>query len=588
MKEMKALGPDIQQLYTYIELPIGATAIGRPEGRKTGLWRYTRPKFGEKIPPCQEACPVGNWIQRFVGAAAKRDLDEAWSAVILENPFPGVCGRVCYHSCEDSCNRNQYDGATSIHLVERAIADAFFEKPLEPPIIREKRGKKVAIVGSGPAGLACAYFLRIMGYEVTLFEARGELGGIPRLAIPRYRLPRKVLEKEIKDILALGVEVRTGCRVGTDKSFSDLLAYDAVFLSTGAHEASTFKIPGADSKGVYRGLEFLAKYNLGEDIDAGEKVLVIGGGNVAIDVTRTLIRLGSSPLILYRRTRDEMPAHSGEINDAQDEGAQFQYLLSPSFIQDSGRGGLLLACKKMKIDGSDSDGRRRTVPIEGETVFFEADQIILATGEIPDLSYLPQDLSIKNGQLGVNEWGQTNIDKVFAGGDMIDQPWNVSDAIGSAKRAAIAMDHFLSGEDPRKLFSQGALARTMREHLGLIDSSMGSGNEIARFQDLNVAYSTLLSPQVPGKLPTDERIANFREVSLGLNLEAAVSEAGRCLSCGVCKKCGNCYLFCPDGAVQADPVSRYYTVNYEYCKGCGICQNECPVGAVTIETEGEE
>ncbi len=588
MNKPEALGPDIQNLYTYTELPIGATSIGLPPGRKTGLWRYIRPVFEEKIPPCQDECPLGNWIQRFVMMVTQDKLDEAWRALRLENPFPGICGRVCYHPCEEACNRKEVDGSTSIQAIERYLADHFFNASFTLPIRREKRGKKTAVVGSGPAGLSCAYFLAVMGYEVSLFEALNELGGIPRIGIPTYRLPRNVLNKEIDDILSLGIEVNTGCRVGKDMAFSRLLTYDAVFLATGAHREPPLNIPGEECDGVYRGLEFLSRFNREESIELGEKILVIGGGNVAIDVVRSLFRLNRQPLLLYRRTRAEMPAFSEEIDEALEEGAEMQYLLSPTAIQRSNREGLVLECARMRKDGLGEDGRARVAPIEGEGLSLPADQIILATGEAPDLSYLDQVLHLTNGRIRVNEWGQTSHDQVFAGGDIIDQPWTVSEAIGSAKRAAIAIDHYLRGDDLGEIAQRGAMARTIRDHLG-IDGNVPRGQgKIVAIQDLNLAYCSPLTRRKGKKLSLSDRVGNFDEVNLGMGREEALQEAERCLSCGVCRMCGNCYLFCPDAAVALDPETHRYVIDYEYCKGCGICQAECPVGAIAIQSEGEQ
>jgi len=589
MSEARILGPDNSNLYTYKELPIGSTSIGLPEGRKTGLWRYMRPEFRGKLSPCGTACPVGNSIQEFVRAVAEKDFDKAWATIALENPFPGVCGRVCYHLCEDSCNCGDYGGAISIQAIERALADSFSDRPLDLLISRESTGKKVAVVGAGPAGLSCAYFLRIMGYEVTVFEAHNELGGVPLVGIPSYRLPRRVLEKEVNNILALGIEVKKGCKVGRDVQFSELLAtYDALFLGVGAHNTTDLKLSGSDCDGVFHGLQFLAKFNETGIFEGGERVLVIGGGNVAIDVARTLVRLGRCPIVAYRRTRDEMPAHPEEISEAEKEGVTFQYLLSPTAIEKHSKAGLRVACDKMKIDGEDLDGRRRVTPIEGETIILEADQVILATGEIPDFSFMPSEFTQNRNFLWVNECGQTKLEKVFAGGDLVDQPRSVSHAIGSAKRTAIVMDHFLRGDDVGGLFSKGEVAGTMREHLGFVNIADAKDKEIAEIQDLNLSYSNLSSRQNYHKLPINERIDNFEEVNLGLDLDTATTEATRCLSCGVCVMCGNCYLFCPDGAVHLDNSGKRYVIDYEYCKGCGICQNECPVGAISIEIEGEE
>ncbi len=587
MAKPKALGPDIQELYTYVELPIGATAIGLPPGRKTGLWRYTKPLIKAKIPPCQTACPAGNWIQKFVSETGSENLGEAWQALILENPFPGVCGRVCYHPCELSCNRKELDSATSIHATERYLADHFFEKRPTLPLPKAKQNKKVAVVGSGPAGLAGAYFLAMMGYETVVYEARNELGGIPQIGIPRYRLPKEILDKEIEDIIALGVEVKTGCRVGNDLQFADLLSHDAVFLATGAHRAAELNIPTETKANIYQGLDFLAQYNLGQSLDLGKKVIVIGGGNVVIDVSRTLIRLGCTPVLLYRRTRNEMPAHHEEVCEAEEEGLEYQYLLAPTSIGSSRNDGIFLECTKMKIEGTGPDGRSQAVPLDGETERFEADQIILATGTVPDFTYLPNDVRQAKGLLQVNEAGQTNIAKVFGAGDIIDQPWTVAEAIGSAKRAAIAIDHYLRGDDLEALLSQGALATTMRAHLKIEPSSESDDQQTATYTDLNPAYYGTKPSHTSPKLPLEERSSSFSEVDQGLDQKAAIEEAQRCLSCGVCRMCGNCYIFCPDGAVRYDPALEQYIIDYDYCKGCGICFRECPVGTLEVTTDEE-
>jgi len=587
MARSKALGPDPQESYSYLELPIGATAVGLPaQGRRTGLWRYLRPRLQAKIPPCQEACPLGNWIQRFVAAAAAGDLAEAWRALRLENPFPGVCGRVCYHPCQEACNRRELDQATSIRAIERRLADHHFDQPFRPPLVREKRSARVAVVGAGPAGLAGAYFLALLGYQSTVFEAGREPGGIPQAAIPAYRLPRRVLNKEIEDILALGVELRTGCRIGRDLAFADLLAdYEAVLLASGAHLSPALGLPGEDSPGVCQGLDFLQGRHFNEPVELGQRILVIGGGNAAIDVSRTLIRLGRSPAILYRRTRSEMPAHPGEIEDALAEGVEIHYLLSPTAIRESGSGGLSLECARMKLEGRDASGRPRAVPRHGQRASFEADQIILATGERPDLAYLPPEIERAGDRVRVNDWGQTSLAKVFAGGDVLDQPWTVAQAVGSAKRAAIALDLFLRGEDLASL--AGGPPRTMREHLGLDEDRPSGSRVVAALEDLNLNYCPTRPGREPKRLAPAERRRDFSEVDLGLDQSAALEEAGRCLSCGVCRMCGNCYLFCPDGAVRLVPETGRYAIDYDYCKGCGICQSECPVAAISMETEGE-
>lgn len=280
-----------------------------------------------------------------------------------------------------------------------------------------------------------------------------------------------------------------------------------------------------------------------------------------------------------------MPAFHEEVEEALAEGAQFQYLLSPIAIRKHSKSGLLLECAKMKTGVSGADGRLQVLPIEGEALTFEADQIILATGELPEFSYLPGEIETTKEYIKVNECGQTSLDKVFAGGDIIHPPWTVSSAIGSAKRAAIAMDCFLRGKNLQEMIQSGTLARTMRKHLGMDGCSPKVQPKLAVLADLNLAYAPSMPKHESQRLPFAERKGNFSEVNLGINKETAVYEAGRCLSCGSCTMCGNCYLFCPDGAIQLDAETGHYAIDYDYCKGCGICVNECPVGAISIEHE---
>ncbi|MBW2368650.1 MAG: FAD-dependent oxidoreductase, partial [Deltaproteobacteria bacterium] len=537
MSNPKAVGPDSAHLDTYLELPIGATAIGMPpDKRKTGFWRYLKPFITEKRPPCQASCPLDSWIQRFVGATGSGDLEAAISALWLENPFPGVSGRVCYHPCETACNRLDMDGAVSVHAIERYVADHFFNQQLKPPIKREQTGFKVAVCGSGPAGLACAYFLTVLGHEVTVFEAGEQLGGMLRVGIPAYRLPREILDKEIADILSLGVTAQTGCRVGRDITMEALTEkYDAVFLATGAHKSPALGISGETQAGVMGGLAFLADFNAGRAGGLGDRIIVVGGGNTAIDVIRTLIRMGKSPRLLYRRTRQEMPAYDEEIEGALNEGAEFDYLLSPTAI-DRHSDDLRLTCDKMAIRGVDAGGRPKPVPLDGESASFEADQIILATGETPDLSYLSGIVQPDGNAIPTDDWGRTDHPKVFAGGDIIDQPWTVTQAIGSAKRAAIAMDRFLI--DGQNAVALPPLPKTMREYLGVVSSPTTSEPEVAGLADLNTAYSRPTPAAVQAKLTRDERAGSFKEVAQGLDEPTAHEEAERCMSCGVCKMCG--------------------------------------------------
>ncbi len=591
MRKVKHIGPDVQKRYTYHELPIGDTGIGLPaERRKTGLWRYLKPVFEYKIPPCQDACPLGNWIQKFVLELSEGNLNEALWALMLENPFPSVCGRVCHHPCERFCNRKELDGAISIQAIERYLGDLFLEKQVEARLLRKKQGKRVAIIGSGPAGLACAYFLTLLGYDITIFEASNELGGTPQIGIPAYRLPREVLNREIQNILSLGVNVRLGCKVGKDIEFSELLKFDAVFIASGAQREPLLNVPDEKLKGVYRSIDFLNRVRLRKSIHLSKKVLVIGGGNVAIDVACTSLRMGVKNVSLVcLEKRDEMPAWDYEIEDALEEGVNIinEYGVK-RFLQKEGR--LNGVEFKRCIAVFDEQGSFNPQFDESDRMTMKADTVIVAIGRHADLNFVEgKSISVSRKRLIEVDpiTFETSIKGVFAGGDVIDQPWNISTAISSAKKAAVAMDHYLMGRNLREVATQGSLALTMREHLGIDEEATRNGAKVANFEDLNLAYVVFSPKHIPKRLHPVERIRNFKEITLGIDLFEATKEAERCLSCGVCRMCGNCYLFCPDGTIQLDPEKNRYVIDYDYCKGCGVCENECRTGAITIKTEGE-
>ncbi|MGD2125681.1 MAG: NAD(P)-binding protein [Desulfobacteraceae bacterium] len=592
MNGMKHMGPDITKRYSYKELPIGNVGIGLPPvRRKTGLWRYMRPEYEAKIPPCQDTCPLGNWIQRFLWEVGQENLNEAWEALILENPFPGVCGRICHHPCEGACNRKEMDDALSIQAMERYLADEFFDVPHASPVLRERQAKKVAVVGAGPGGLACAYFLTLMGYPVTLFEARDELGGIPQTAIPSYRLPREVLEKEIRDILSLGIKVKTGCRIASDLAFDELKKeYDAMFLATGAAKEPLLNMAGEQSEGVMRCMDFLTRVHRKEDIRLGKSVVVIGGGNAAIDAASTALRMGAEHVTLVcLEARDEMPAWDYEIEDALEEGIRIVNRFGLNRFLHEGnriRGVEFKRCTAV----FDEKGAFAPRYDDRELSSMDADTVIVSIGRLFDSAFTAE-LGISattKGAIAVHPLThETSMKGVFAGGDAVDQPWTVSHAIGSAKRAAIAMDYYLHGDDPRELADQGALARTMLRHLGLDLISVSGERKVAALEDLNLNYVVHSARHAPDRLSPSERINSFREITSGLDGGEVCEEARRCLSCGVCRLCGNCYLFCPDGAVQLDPQSERFTINYDYCKGCGVCQNECPCGYISMISERE-
>lgn len=571
------------------DMPYQAISTGSMTWNKTGSWRYLRPRFDNKISPCNEGCPAGQDIEGAMVLIGKGKVLEAWDLFKEENPFPAVCGRVCFHPCESSCNRKDFDEAVSINALERFMADAASRKGRRLSFKREKRKEKIAVIGSGPAGLTCAYHLARMGYGVTVFEAFPVLGGMLRVGIPEYRLPKKVLEEEIDQILELGVKVEINARLGADFLLSDLKEYPAVFLAMGNHRSKSLGIPGEDSAGVMSGLEFLRNVSLGKEVALGKRVAVIGGGNTAFDAARSALRLGAKPFILYRRTREEMPAFPGEILEAEEEGIEVSYLVSPTrLIAENGKISRL-ECLKNRLGPADEDGRRRPVAIKGSNFFLEVDQVISAIGEDADLAALPKRIGLKENVILTDERGATKQKGVFAGGDIIQQPRTVVHAIGSGKRAAIFIDSFLKGEKWEGLFDglrigeRGSLS--MKRYLQEESERVPLSSKTVHLKDLNLDYFEYKKRKKMPKAQTSKRLGSFEEVNLSLSEETAREEANRCFSCGVCNLCDNCYIFCPDVAIQKQGEDGPNVIDYDHCKGCGICVEECPRDALVMEEE---
>jgi len=574
----------------YLPMTLGTTLVN-----KTGSWRYIRPRYVDKTPPCNHHCPAGSDVVGYLALIREGKYKEAWELIKQENPFPGVCGRVCPHPCESECNRGELGGAIAIHTLERFLADwavSNEERGMSNEALGSSRGK-VAIIGSGPAGLSCAYHLARLGYPVTVFEALPVAGGMMRVGIPEYRLPRQVLDREIADIEALGVEIKTGMRLGDNVKLSDLLKdYQAVFIGVGLQKSRKLNIPGEDAEGVIPGLEFLEKVNLGEGVQVGPRTAVIGGGNTAIDAARTALRLGSEATILYRRSRAEMPAIAEEIEEALAEGVKIRYLATPVELLTKGGRVTGLKCVKMELGQPDESGRRRPIPVAGSEFTVEADSVIPAVaqemevgGWRPALS-LAEGLEVERGRIVVNEAGETTVPAIFAGGDAATPFGTVAHAVGSGKRAALAIDKYLRGEE---LAGFPPLDEAVHAVPKEIDPT------VVRFEDLNLAYFEELERAEQPRKPVEERVRGFEEVNLGFSEEEAQAEAERCFSCGTCNLCDTCLTFCPDVAiVRTLPLSPPtlggdegggYEINYDYCKGCGVCAEECPRYAISIEEE---
>lgn len=473
--------------------------------------------------PCQNKCPAGLDVPSYVALIAHGRFTEALELIRRDNPFPSVCGRVCTHPCEGECRRSETDTPVAIQTLKRFVADYEFKhKKTAIPKVAEKRKEKVAVIGSGPAGMTVAHDLALWGYNVTVFEALDRPGGMLVAGIPAYRLPRDIIQAEIDAICALGVKLKLNTPVGTDLTIDGLKSkgYDAVFIGVGAHKGLKLNIPGEDEfKGFLDCITFLRRVNIENDMTKpGEKVIIIGGGNAAMDAARTAVRLGCSEVnIVYRRSRAEMPADESEIARAEEEGVKINYLAAPVRILGDNGNVSGMECIRTELGEPDESGRRRPVPIKGSEFQIEADVIIPAISQEVDLSFLPKDHKFK-----ISKWNllvvddqtlETNVPGVFAGGDAVSGPATVIDAIAAGRRAAVSIDNYLcKGEEAR----QYPIPRSYMK----VERIVLSDEEMER----------LKRPKMP-ELEKDKRVGNFNEVELGFTEEMAMEEAKRCLRC---------------------------------------------------------
>jgi NADPH-dependent glutamate synthase beta subunit-like oxidoreductase len=557
-------------------------SYGSTEVIETGKWGFQKPQTVFMTAPCQEACPAGNPIPQFLYFATQDKYDEALRTLLKENPFPGVCGRVCFHPCEIDCNRAQYDESVSIHAMERYVSDSASNQLPNLKSMRNRNSKKVAIVGAGPAGLSCAYFLALLGHKVTIIEAQKEPGGVMRWGIPGYRLPKSVLRKEIQRIFNLPIEIRTGIKVGEDLSFDELTRFDVVFLSPGARLNAPLFIEGEDLKRVWKGGDFLERINSKEKVTLGKETLVIGGGNTAMDVAGSALRLGSKVTVAYRRTRNEMPAIQDEIVEAEEEGVGFEFLIQPVKVNLLKNKRLAVKFQRMRLSDLDQSGRPKAIPVKGKFITLETDHLITAVGEQVDLSWIPQDF-IEDALIDVNPSSE-----IFAGGDAVDQPRTIVTAISSGKRAAIFIDLRLRGESLDEVFSKIKVGNkgsvSMEAYLsGRDEGKWPEPKGVILYDRINTLYFEPSKKINMRKLGFDQRLRGFSEVNCGLSSEEASLSASRCFSCGTCNYCYNCYFFCPEGVISLDPDQRTRTVDFDHCKGCGTCAKSCPRNVVEMK-----
>jgi NADPH-dependent glutamate synthase beta subunit-like oxidoreductase len=561
------------------------------ESNKTGSWRFLRPRYEEKTAPCSAACPAGEDIGRIEMLTAEGRFHEAWETVLRENPFPGICGRVCYHPCERVCNRGEFDEPVAVHILERFLADAAARFELKPSLERlAPRTEKIAVVGSGPSGLAAAYFLARLGYQAEVFETMPEPGGVLRWGIPPYRLPLTVLNQEIALIRALGVRIHCDREVSPQSLAATGSGYDALFLGCGHSLSLRLKIPGEKLKGVEDGLRFLGRIRRGETPVLQGTVAVVGGGNTAMDVARSAARLGARSVVIYRRRRQDMPAFAEEVEMALAEGVELHELETPVALRR--RGGLIsITLQGMRVAGEDSRGRARVEPASGKTREMEVQHLFLAVGATTAAEW--QDppptgrgvLSLSNSVL-VHEPGHPVL--IF-GGDLAAETKSVVHAVASGKEAAVALDLLfregLEAVRPRlqACLVGGGPSLSMEMYLG--GSRFSRNHRIVQYDDLNTDHFRFAPRIVEPRLLREERVRSFAEIILKIGANLAIREAERCFNCGLCNDCNNCQLFCPDLAVICDRKAGSRSINYDYCKGCGLCVVECPRNAMVLEEE---
>lgn len=516
---------------------------------KTGNWRLLTPSYVDKKPPCTHNCPAGTSVREFVKLAGEEKFDEAFDVIYEHNPFPSICGRVCPHFCEQSCNRNELDSGLNIGAIERFLGDRKLDWNItETPL---KYQKKIAVIGSGPAGLTAALRLRRKGHPVTVFEALPQAGGMMRTGIPKFRLPDDVLDREIEQIEKAGVEIILN-KKATIEELSK--SFDVVITAVGSHIGSSMYLKNEEL--VMEGISFLREFKLFGDekgIKKGEEIAVIGGGNTAIDVSRTLLRLGAKPTIYYRRTHKQMPAIAQEVEEARLENVQFKFLCAPVAVESAKNGGINMEVIDMELGERDDSGRRRPVKVDGSERVIKVDRVIAAIGQKFD-DFVFNGESIKPVQGKVDF--KADI-PVFCAGDMA---WGgtVTEAIGSGNKVAEEVHAHLEG--------------LPYDHEEVLP-------EVVLPENINYAYY-LPSARHDNKVyHTRDFYGDFTEVLAPLEISEITDEAGRCLSCGECYNCYNCFNYCPDAAIHVDEMGRL-RIDYDYCKGCGICVEECPCSSM--------
>lgn len=524
----------------------------------TGSVRKSKPEYVDFFPPCNNACPAGENIQEWLSLAQEGKIEDAWRKLTEQNPMAAIHGRVCYHPCENSCNRKDLDSSVSIHAVERFLGDEALKNNWQfyPP--KTLTGKKIMIVGAGPSGLSAAYHLRKLGHEVTIFEAGPVAGGMMNFGIPAYRMPRNILQAEIKRIENFGVKIVLNYKVADILKEKENGGFDAVFVAIGAHLAKKVNIPAQEASKILDAVSFLkdADENSEDKPLLGRRVAIYGGGNTAMDAARTAKRLGADEaMIIYRRDREHMPAHEFEADEALSEGVKIHWLSTIKNMETSS-----ITVEKMQvIDG-------KAIPT-GEYETLEADSLILALGQEADTDFLKHIEGITFKEDGttveVNPAMMTGYPGIFAGGDMVPSERTVTIATGHGKKAARNIDAWLRNTTYEK----------------------PANNPLVTIEKLQIWFKTNAEAKAQQHLEIEKAVETFDEIVAGYTTEEAVYEAQRCLSCGNCFECDSCYGACPEGAISKNGKGEGYTINYDLCTGCGVCAEQCPCHALDMVLE---
>jgi NADPH-dependent glutamate synthase beta subunit-like oxidoreductase len=523
----------------------------------TGSVRTSRPVYQDYLPPCNHACPAGENIQAWLALAQAGEDYQAWQKLVEENPFPAIHGRVCYHPCEDSCNRSFVDHAVSIHAVERYLGDKALEEKWQFENHVVPTGKRILIVGAGPSGLSAAYHLKRKGHDVDIYEAGPLPGGMMHFGIPAYRLPRKILMQEINRIENIGVRIRCNYKVEDIVREKETGKFDAVFIAVGAHIGKKAEIPARDAGQILDAVSFIRDVELGQAPKLGRRVAVYGGGNTAMDAARMVKRLGvSDAMIIYRRDREHMPAHEFEADEAMGEGVKIHWLRTIKSIDQSA-----FTVEVMElVDG-------KPVPT-GRFETLEADALILALGQDSDTDFLKtvEGIDFKDdGTVIVGPDMMTGVRGIFAGGDMVPGERSVTIAVGHGKKAARQIDGYLRS----------------------IPYAPPGKHPVIGFEYLHTWYRTHAPKQEQSHIPSTEATRDFSEIVGGLKPDEARYESARCYSCGNCFECDGCYGACPQGAIIKLGLGKRYQIDYNQCTGCAVCFEQCPCHAIDMVKELE-